>query len=99
MNQMIARTLAATMVLAPVLGCGAPSDREVETPETGVSAGVLDPNLTSEEELSGLPHLDATLAKGIVDRRPFLSITSLDDFLSGSLGEEETKPSKSWKRR
>ena len=56
--------------------------------EVGKSS-LLDPNLASEQELAALPHMNATLVKGILDKRPFLSMTDLNAFLSQSLKPEE----------
>jgi DNA uptake protein ComE-like DNA-binding protein len=39
--------------------------------------------------LLALPHLNATIVKGIMERRPFLSITDLNSFLSQSLKKEQ----------
>jgi DNA uptake protein ComE-like DNA-binding protein len=61
---------------------------QVEEQEGSVS-GVLNPNQAGEEELLALPHLDAALVEGILERRPFLSMTELNTFLSESLGEEQ----------
>ena len=41
------------------------------------------------EELLALPHLNATLVKGIMERRPFLSMTELNTFLSQSLSQQQ----------
>jgi DNA uptake protein ComE-like DNA-binding protein len=51
----------------------------------GRSQGVVDANLATEKELAALPHLNAELAKQIVEQRPFASITNLNALLSKSL--------------
>ena len=55
----------------------------------GSLSGVVNPNQAGEEELLALPHLDAALVEGILERRPFLSMTELNTFLSESLSEEQ----------
>lgn len=58
--------------------------------QVGKNMGVLNPNLASEKELLTLPHLNAMIAKGILEKRPFLSMTALHAFLSDSLGKEQS---------
>jgi DNA uptake protein ComE-like DNA-binding protein len=55
----------------------------------GNRQGLLDPNVASEKELLALPHLNTSLAKGILERRPFLNIIELNAFLSQSLKREQ----------
>jgi DNA uptake protein ComE-like DNA-binding protein len=57
--------------------------------QVGRRQAVLDPNIATEKELLALPHLNATLVKGILDRRPFLSMTDLDTFLRSSLNDQQ----------
>jgi DNA uptake protein ComE-like DNA-binding protein len=57
--------------------------------EVGKSVGIIDPNLASEKELTALPHMTPALVKGLMDRRPFLSMTDLNAFLSQSLKAEQ----------
>ena len=76
---------SATVVLAAiVLSVAATPQAQVGRRQT-----VLDPNVATEKELLSLPHLNATLARGIVARRPFLSMTSLDAFLRPSLNDQQ----------
>lgn len=58
------------------------------TGQVGKQQGLVDPNIAGEKELLALPHLNPTIAKGIMDRRPFLSMTDLNAFLSQSLRQE-----------
>ena len=51
--------------------------------QVGNRQNVLDANTVSEKELVALPHMTATLAKTIIDRRPFASIKDLDALLKG----------------
>ena len=57
--------------------------------QVGRRQTVLDPNVANEKELAGVPQLNATLVKGILDRRPFLSMTDLDVFLKPSLSDQQ----------
>jgi DNA uptake protein ComE-like DNA-binding protein len=57
--------------------------------QVGKSVTIVDANIASEKELAAMPHLDATLVRSIVDRRPFSSITELDALLSKSLNRQQ----------
>jgi DNA uptake protein ComE-like DNA-binding protein len=50
---------------------------------------IVDANIATEKELAALPHLNAALVKGILDRRPFPSITELDAWLSQTLSRTQ----------
>jgi DNA uptake protein ComE-like DNA-binding protein len=62
--------VAALVVLANA------AQAQVGKPVTNV-----DPNVASEADLAKLPHMNAGVAKALVGRRPFLSMTALDEFL------------------
>jgi len=54
----------------------------IVTPARGqVGKGLIDPNVASEQQLAGLPHLTAAIIKGLLDKRPFMSIVELNAFL------------------
>jgi len=53
--------------------------------QVGKSAGVLDPNIASEQELLKVPHMTPAIVKGLLDKRPFLTMTDLNAYLSQSL--------------
>lgn len=57
--------------------------------QVGRQPGMVDPNLATEQELTALPHMTPTLAKAIVERRPFLNMTDLNTYLSQSLSKEQ----------
>ena len=59
--------------------------------QLGRQQGLIDPNIASEQQLAGLPNMNATLAKGIVEKRPFLSIVDLNTYLSQSLSAEQLR--------
>jgi DNA uptake protein ComE-like DNA-binding protein len=47
-----------------------------------VGKGLLDPNSASEKDLLALPHMNATIVKGVVERRPFMTMADLNKFLT-----------------
>jgi DNA uptake protein ComE-like DNA-binding protein len=49
--------------------------------QVGKSQGVIDPNVATEKELLALPHMTPAIVKGLMEKRPFLSITALNAFL------------------
>lgn len=57
--------------------------------QLGRQQGLLDPNIASEKDLLALPHMNAALVKGILENRPFLSMTDFNTFLSKSLKQEQ----------
>lgn len=59
------------------------------TGQVGKQQGLVDPNIAGEKELLALPHLNPTIAKGIMERRPFLRMMDLNAFLSQSLRKEQ----------
>ena len=72
------------VLAAIVLGVVASAEAQV-----GRRQNVVDPNIASEQALLALPHLNATLVKGILARRPFLSMTELDASLRPSLNDQQ----------
>lgn len=50
-------------------------------------SGVLDANIASAEEIALLPHMDETLARAVIDNRPFVTIGELHNVLSADLDE------------
>lgn len=63
-----------------ILSVAAPLPAQVGRPQ-----GMIEPNVADEKELIKLPHLNAALVKGIVERRPFASMMDLHKLLSQSL--------------
>ncbi|MEP6915966.1 MAG: hypothetical protein ABJC89_09970 [Acidobacteriota bacterium] len=51
--------------------------------QVGKSQGVVDANTALEQDLAGMPHMTAAIAKALVGARPFKSITELNTFLIG----------------
>jgi DNA uptake protein ComE-like DNA-binding protein len=55
-----------------------------------VAKGLVDPNVAIEKDLLALPHVTPAVAKAILDKRPFASITELNALLaSQSLTAEQ----------
>jgi DNA uptake protein ComE-like DNA-binding protein len=75
----------AVIIGAVMLAVTAP----VASAQLGRQQGLLDPNVAAEKDLAALPHMNATLAKGIVDQRPILNMTSLDSYLSKTLAKQQ----------
>lgn len=51
--------------------------------QVGASLGVVDANLAAEKDLLGMPHMTPAIVKGLIERRPFGSITQLHAYLLG----------------
>jgi len=49
--------------------------------QVGKSLGVVDANLAPEKDLLAMPHMTPAIVKGLIDRRPFMSITDLNAYL------------------
>lgn len=57
--------------------------------QVGRQQGLIDPNIASEQDLLKLPHVNSTIAKGILERRPFLNMTDLNAFLAPTLSKQQ----------
>jgi DNA uptake protein ComE-like DNA-binding protein len=57
--------------------------------QVGRRSGLIDPNIASEKELAAIPHLNESLVKGIVERRPFLATADLNAFLKAALDSSQ----------
>lgn len=77
--------IVAVAGLALALAVGA-ADAQVGKP-----LGMLDPNLATEQELAALPHLNATLAKAVIAKRPFANMLAVDSTLSSLTREQKTE--------
>jgi DNA uptake protein ComE-like DNA-binding protein len=51
--------------------------------QVGKSLGVVDANIALEKDLLAMPHMNATRVKGLIEKRPFASITDLNAYLLG----------------
>src|SRR5687768_1902900 len=80
---------AATVTCALWIGiCAAGAPRAVQA-QVGKSVTIVDANFATEKELSSMPHLTPPLVKGILERRPFQTMTELNALLSQSLKPEQ----------
>lgn len=59
--------------------------------QVGKNNGVLNPNRAGEKELVALPHLNAEIVKGMLEKRPFLSALEMNDYLSKFLSSTQLK--------
>ena len=57
--------------------------------QVGRQPGMVDPNLATEAELTALPGMTPALVKGVVDQRPFMTMTALNTYLSTGLSKEQ----------
>ncbi len=57
--------------------------------QVGRSEGLVNPDLASEKELLAMPHMNATIVKSIMERRPFIKTTDLNSLLAQSLSREQ----------
>lgn len=73
------RVLAILALIAAVSGYAQTAHAQVGKPVT-----IVDANTISEADLAKLPGMTPALAKNLVAKRPFLSITALDSFLTGA---------------
>jgi DNA uptake protein ComE-like DNA-binding protein len=78
-------TRKTSRIIAAVLGLALAATLEAQV---GKRTSVLDPNVASEKELAALPHMNAALVKGVLERRPFLTMTEFDGVLT-SLSKEQ----------
>jgi len=72
------------MMMAVVVGGTSAARAQV-----GDNRELVNPNLASADELSELPGLTGSLVDGLIERRPFLTMTEVDAYLSGTLGRSE----------
>jgi DNA uptake protein ComE-like DNA-binding protein len=66
--------LVAIAVLAPMLAATAHA-------QVGKPVGVADANTVAEKDLLGMPHMTPAIVKGLIEKRPFTSITELNAYL------------------
>ena len=58
--------------------------------QVGKSLGVVDANTAPEKDLLGMPHMTPAIVKGLIEKRPFASITELNAYLlSQKLTQEQ----------
>ena len=58
--------------------------------QVGKSVGVVDANTAPEKDLLAMPHMTPAIVKGLIEKRPFASITDLNAYLlSQKLTQEQ----------
>ena len=58
--------------------------------QVGKSLGVVDANTVAEKDLLAMPHMTPAIVKGLIEKRPFASITDLNAYLlSQKLTQEQ----------
>jgi len=77
-------------VLALALAVTAAAARVVHA-QVGKSVTIVDANLVTEAALARLPHMNATLAKAVLAKRPFKTVKDLDNALSSLTKEQRTE--------
>ena len=80
------RSLVITTMVSIILVLGLAASTEAQV---GRSVGLVNPDLASEKELLALPHMNEAIVKGILERRPFLTMNDFNSFLSQSLKKEQ----------
>ncbi|NOT25264.1 MAG: hypothetical protein HOP16_04090 [Acidobacteria bacterium] len=68
--------ITIAIATAWIAGTAFPAQAQVGKPVT-----IVDANMVPEANLAALPHMNATIAKALVAKRPFLSMSALDTFL------------------
>jgi DNA uptake protein ComE-like DNA-binding protein len=76
-------------ILVLMLAAAATFAPAAATAQVGRNQGVLNPDLASEREIAALPHVTPALAKSIVERRPFKSMSEVHALVGSSLGQEQ----------
>ena len=79
-------SMILTIMLAMLLASGFSATVESQV---GQSQGLINPDLASEKELLALPHMNAAIVKGIIERRPFLKMSELNALLGQFLNAAE----------
>ena len=69
------RSVIVALILAVLAGPVAASA------QVGKSLGVVDVNTAAEKDLLGMPNMTPAIVKGLIEKRPFASITGLNDYL------------------
>jgi len=49
--------------------------------QLGRQMGLIDPNVATEAQLLAVPHMNATIVKALMEKRPFMSIVELNTWL------------------
>jgi DNA uptake protein ComE-like DNA-binding protein len=80
------RFLLIAMTISMIFLLGLSSAPEAQV---GRSPGLVNPDLASEKELLAMPHMNATIVKSLMERRPFLRVADLNSLLAQHLNKEQ----------
>jgi DNA uptake protein ComE-like DNA-binding protein len=69
------RTLITALLVAFVIAAASASA------QVGKSLGVVDLNTAAEKDLLAMPHMTPAIVKGLIEKRPFASITEVNAYL------------------
>jgi len=78
MNLRSGIVICTVLTAAAVLGSSVAMSARAQV---GKSLGVVDANSAAEKDLLAMPNMTPAIVKGILDRRPFASITDLNAYL------------------
>jgi DNA uptake protein ComE-like DNA-binding protein len=86
-------TMTIEKKMATMMGAAVLALSVIATPaaaQVGKSLGVVDANTAPEKDLLAMPHMTAAIVKGLLEKRPFASITDLNAYLlSQKLTQEQ----------
>ena len=77
MTALKTKALAGLIAIAATVPMFAPPAHA----QVGKSLGVADANTVPEKELLGMPHMTPAIVKGLIEKRPFTSISELHQYL------------------
>jgi DNA uptake protein ComE-like DNA-binding protein len=83
------RLSSTLLLLSLIVAFTAFATRSTALGQVGKSQGLINPNLASEKDLVALPHMNASLAKAIIQERPFANMADLNAMLSKSLNNNQ----------
>ena len=75
--------ISRSMAIAFVVGAMTFAVNGSAFAQVGKSLGVVDANSAAEKDLLGMPHMTPAIVKGLIEKRPFASITDLNTYLLG----------------
>ena len=82
------QSVRRSAMLAIVLGVGI-TGVTTAAAQVGNNMEVLNPNLASVDEMAALPHMNAEIARAIVEHRPHLTMLPLNEMLSQHLSADQ----------
>ena len=83
------RSIPSLAAAVAALLLAAPAVTRIDA-QVAKSLGVVDANTVPEKDLLAMPHMTAGIVKGLIEKRPFASITDLNAYLlSQKLTQEQ----------